>query len=162
MYQKTRKGWEEAKERKYHLGARTHTALMLVVGAKPVAVLAQQWQAIGCPADVGELLERGGFIELAQLGSANADSHGEPEKVDHGSSHASANDVSRFLDASLFLEQTVMTAAGIRSYFFQLKLQKCGTIPDLRSMLPHYEKLMVKGGKPQAKVLIDEARRLLA
>src|SRR5438477_475397 len=120
MYQKTHKGMEEAKERKHRLAARTHTALMLVVGAKPAPLLAEQWRAIGAPPDVEEVLVRGGFIELAQLGTANADTHTEPAKaaaVTPTPGPVSASDAQRFLEAELFMEQTVMSTSGLRSYF---------------------------------------------
>ena len=94
---------------------------MLVVGAKPAPLLAEQWRAIGAPPDVEEVLVRGGFIELAQLGTANADTHTEPAKAAAPATPSptpgpvSASDAQRFLEAELFMEQTVMSTSGLRS-----------------------------------------------
>src|SRR5207253_6493851 len=105
---------------------------------------------------------------LAQLGTANADTHTEPAKAAAPATPSptpgpvSASDAQRFLEAELFMEQTVMSTSGLRSYFFQLKLQKCSNLEDLRAMLPYYEQIIGKGGgEPQARVLAGEAKRLL-
>jgi hypothetical protein len=161
LYQKTAKGMEEAKERKYKLEPRTRTALMLVIGAKPAQILVDQWRAIGAPQNVEQVLVTGGFIEATGLTAANMGEHREAVESTHGPVTPS-NTAQRFLDAELFMEQTVMSVSGLKSYFFQLKLQKCGNLEDLRAMLPYYESVITKGGgETQAKVLVEEVKRML-
>jgi hypothetical protein len=159
LYTKTAKGIEEARERKHKLDGRTHTALMLVAGTKPAEVLMDQWRAIGAPSNVEQVLVTGGFIEAVQQASANA---AQIDLPNDATGTALSGDAHRFLEAELFMEQTVMSAAGFRSYFFQLKLQKCSTVDDLAELLPAYEKMIEKGsGEQQARVLSHEARRIL-
>jgi hypothetical protein len=159
LYRKTPKGWEEARERKHRLDHRTHTALMLVVGAKPASLLTEQWRAIGAPLDVEEVLVRGGFIESTALAAANAEHH-EAQPSPDGVAHP--EDVQHFLDAELFMEQTSMSTSGLRSYFFQLRLQRCETLDDLRELYPDYARVVARcGNERQTQVLRDEAKRLL-
>ncbi len=61
------------------------------------------------------------------------------------------------------MDSSVTNAGGLKSYLFQLKLSKCGTMDDLRAILPDYEKFMAKQvGDAGAQVFVAEMKSLLA
>jgi hypothetical protein len=151
VYRKTPKGEEEVKTRGARLPQKLRTLLILTDGTKKLAELQEVAKRLGIAADSLGTLEAQGLIErAAPAGAAPVAATGGDE-------------VQRFQAAQRFMNDTVVNALGIRSFFFVLKLEKCGTRAELREILDGYGKAIEKGaGAAEAAVLAEHARALLA
>jgi hypothetical protein len=82
-----------------------------------------------------------------------------------GATQASAppqDEFQRFSAAKRFMNETVVNALGMRSFFFTPKLEKASTRADLAEMLEEYGKAIAKGtSAEEAAVLIERAREML-
>ena len=154
LFRKTPKGTEEIELRKHKLSPRLRSVLLFVTGTKTAAELAEMAKAIGSPDDTLEQLATGGFIEaVSEAGGVPA----APGKAPGGQTPAE-----RFIAAHRFMDTSVMNAGGLKSYLFQLKLSKCGTMDELRAILPAYEKFMAKQvGDAGARVFVAEMKLLI-
>jgi hypothetical protein len=152
LYQKTRKGEEEIKNRQLKLPPKLRTMLILIDGKKTLAQLNALAGQLGAGDDYAAQLEGHGLI----AGGASA-----PPAA--ASAAAPANEeFERFGAARRFMNETVVNALGMRSFFFVLKLEKCGTRADLATLLDDYAKAITKGAdENEAKVLVERVRELL-
>ena len=157
VYRKTRKGEEEIKTRSAKLAQKLRTLLILIDGTKKLVELQEVAKRLGIPEDSLAALETQGLIERAAAAAPAAAPGAAPGAPPAGS------EVERFQGAQRFMNDTVVNALGIRSFFFVLKLEKCGTRAELREILGDYGKAIEKGaGAAEAAVLAEHARALLA
>src|SRR5262249_36308492 len=120
--------------------------LILTDGQKSAADLRAAAQRMLVKGDCLELLESQGFIEPAQARAAAP----------------VGDEFTRFRAAKGFMNETVVNALGIRSFFFTMKLEKCATREDLRNILGDYSVAIAKGaGSAEAEVLTERAQELL-
>jgi hypothetical protein len=152
LFRKTPKGAEEIETRRHKLAPRLRSVLLLVTDARTAAELRGMAKAIGSPDDFLEQLVGGGFIEAtpgeAALPAASAPSGRTPAE--------------RFIAAHRFMDSSVVTAGGLRSYLFQLKLSKCGSMEELHAILPDYGKFMATHlGEAGAQLYLYELKSML-
>jgi hypothetical protein len=153
VYQKTRKGEDEIKARGAKLSQKLRTMLILIDGSKNLGQLGGLAKQLGVAEDYIALLEGQGLI--AKAGPAPAADGGRPAATPR-------DEFQRFSAAQRFMNETVVNALGMRSFFFTLKLEKCSTRAELRELLEDYGKAIAKGaGADEAAVLTERAREML-
>jgi hypothetical protein len=150
-YAKTDRGVEEVKNQASTLPRKLRSALLLVFASKTATQLREQGTAIGAPENFLEQLLAMGLIE--PLGGPRAQSPATQQPK---------TPAERFIAASRFIEQSVANEAGLKAFFFQLKVQKCSSAEDLALLVPAYEEFMRKNAGPEsAQVHGAELRGLL-
>jgi hypothetical protein len=153
LYQKTRKGEEEIKNRQLKLPPKLRTMLILIDGRKTIAQLNALAAQLGTGDDYAAQLEGHGLI--AGGTSAAVPPTTSPAEPANG-------EYERFAIARRFMNETVVNALGMRSFFFVLKLEKCSTRAELATLLEDYGKAIAKGAdQNEASVLVERARELL-
>lgn len=148
IYRKTGKGEEEIRTRSAKLPPKLRTMLILVDGVKPYAELLRVAQQLGAGDNFAKTLADVGLIEAAGGAQPAA---------------APKDEFERFRAAKRFMNDTAVNALGVRSFFFTLKVEKCGNREDLVNLMEDYEKALGKGFEPgEAAVLAQQMRELLA
>jgi hypothetical protein len=151
-YSKTPKGIEVIEKRSDLLPRKLRSALLLVFASKTESELREQGAAIGAPPDFLEKLLQAGLIQ-ALRGESGASPAAQ---------HLPTTDTERFIAGARLMEQSVANEAGLKAFFFQLKLQKCGNTADLLELAPAYGEFMEKhAGSEAAALYVRELRRLL-
>jgi hypothetical protein len=70
--------------------------------------------------------------------------------------------VQRFVAAKELMNALVVDAAGLRSFFIVLKLERCSTMPDLVALMGHFERVLARGaGAIIAAQMTQRMRALL-
>ena len=160
IYRKTALGSAEITGRKLKLNPRVRTMLILVDGAQPEFILREEGVKVGAPTGFVEELLKLGLIEKAgraQGGPAPA-ANAEPTPTAAKAPGAQGDEYSRFRAAKDLMNVTIVDALGIKSFFFTLKLERAGTVADLRELAQAYRDAIAKAdGEAAADVL---ARRL--
>lgn len=153
IYQKTNKGFEEIRSRRYKLPKKPRVLLILVDGKTPLDVVLGQARALGIEESVvGELIAEG-FISLQAPLSAAV------ERAFPGDHDAEDS----FRTAQRFMNESVVNALGVRAIFFTMKLERCATLADLRGLLDAYERALAKSGDPvYTEILTAKARSLVS
>jgi hypothetical protein len=152
VYRKTPKGEQEIRARSAKLTQKLRTMLILIDGTKDKLQLNGMAKQLGVADDYLASLESLGLIEAggASAGAAAADAAAPQDEFE------------RFRAAQRFMNQTVVNALGMRSFFFTLKLEKCSNRAELAEMLDEYAKAVAKGADDnEAGVLTARARELL-
>ena len=153
IYRKTERGQTEIGNRKLRLNPRLRTMLILIDGMQPELLVKEEAQKVGAPADFLEQLLKLGLVEKA--GQAATPAAATPEAAPAG---PAGGEFERFRIAKDFMNVTIVDALGIKSFFFTLKLERAGTLADLRELAQPYRDAIAKAeGEAQAEVL---SRRL--
>jgi hypothetical protein len=154
IFHKTPKGEEEIKARTAKLPQKMRTMLILIDGTKNAGQLEALAKQLGITEDYIKLLQGEGLI--AAVGGTPGAAAKPP------SSAPPRDEFQRFSEAKRFMNETVVNALGMRSFFFTLKLEKAGTRADLAELLDDYSKAIAKGtSAEEAAVLVERARELL-
>jgi hypothetical protein len=83
-----------------------------------------------------------------------------PAETDTGAAGLSAGQ--RFTAAKELMNGLAVDAVGLRSFFFVLKLEKCGSGKELFGLMDGFQKLLVKGiGETTASAMTVQVRQLL-
>lgn len=155
VYAKTAAGLEEVKSRKLKLAPKLRTMLILIDGSKPLLILREEAAALGVPADFIEQLEGLGLV--APVAGAGA-----PRAVRAAPPGAKMDPVAHFRMAQQFMNDTAVSALGIKAFFFTLKMEKCATVDDLRGMVDTYRAAIAKAsGEAEAEVLVRRLEEIL-
>jgi hypothetical protein len=162
IYTKTPAGTAEVTNRKMKLAPRLRTMLILVDGVHPEFLLREEAEKVGAPADfldqllALQLIEKSGQVNAAAKVAAAAGSG------DTAPAAAAADEFSRFRAAKDFMNVTVVDALGIKSFFFTLKLERAGTVNDLRGLADAYQAAIEKGSsREEAVVLVERLKVML-
>ncbi len=156
IYRKTQGGMGEITHRKLKLNARVRTMLILIDGVQPEFLLKEEAAKVGAPLDFVEQLLGLGLIEKLG-GAAPATVAGFPPRP-----APAGDEFSRFRVAKGFMNVTIVDALGIRSFFFTLKLERAGTLADLRELAPAYREALAKAlDETQADVLAGRLEDML-
>jgi hypothetical protein len=155
IYRKTERGAAEVKDRKLKLSPRVRTMLILIDGVMPEFMLKEDASRVGAPADFIEQLLAAGLIERIQgAGAAPA----AAARV----APATGDEFARFREAKDFMNSTIVDALGIKSFFFTLKLERAGTVADLRELVDPYREAMAKAeGWEHAAVMAARLKEML-
>ena len=154
IYRKTARGTQEIAQRKVKLNPRVRTMLILIDGLQPELLVKEEAAKVGAPADFLEQLLRQGLIEKAGRVAGAA--------VPAPATQAAPDEYSRFRAAKDFMNVTIVDALGIKSFFFTLKLERAGTVADLRELAGSYREALAKSeGDAQAVVLAARLEEML-
>jgi hypothetical protein len=164
IYVKTNKGTEEVSRRTYHLNHRLRTLLIMIDGVRPAFELVEAAQRIGLEPNFLADLARDGFITLKKPGAMGAGSTAASvEEVVETLPPPTSEDADHFLRAQQAMNDIIVDKLGsIRGYGMMLKLQRAGTVAELRTLLTEFHGALVKRLTPQeAQALTDRVRSLL-
>jgi hypothetical protein len=159
IYIKTPLGIDEVQQRKLNLAPRLRTMLIMIDGRKPVSVLKQDATKFGCPENFIESLEAAGLI--ARLGStvgapapkvavtapaASTDSIATTTSAAASSVPVEPiqDEYARFRVAKDFMITTAVNSLGMKAFFFTLKLERAGTVDDLRELVKPFQDALTK------------------
>ena len=155
VYRKTARGAAEVKERRAKLSPRLRTMLILVDGTATRAKLAQDAARVGAPADFLDQLAAAGLVE--RLGGV------APREAQRAAAPAApADEFERFRAAKQFMNDTIVDALGIKSFFFTMKLERAGVLADLRDLAGPYREAIAKArGEAEAELLATRLEAML-
>ncbi|HZQ60461.1 MAG TPA: hypothetical protein VFC24_03875 [Casimicrobiaceae bacterium] len=158
-YAKTPTGVEEISARRNNLRGKMRTMLILIDPAKSVDELRDQASRIGAPSDFLDTLVNDGYI--APVGAAANNASATEAGAEPGTP-VTPDELARFREAKAFMNETVVSALGIRAFMFTLKLERCATRADLGQLLPDYERALRKTtSEAEARAMADRVRELL-
>jgi hypothetical protein len=151
------------------LNSKHRLLFIMIDGRLSVADLMRQGHRLGIEENAFHLLEENGFIR-------NISSVSKPDSTDLSTGINSQNTTisadsepnlnkeiaDPYYHAQNFMRETIVDAAGIRSYFFILKLEQTMNLEDLKALLPQYEKTLRKGlGDIAANMLIEKLKSIM-
>ena len=155
VYYKTPKGEEEIKTRAAKLPQKLRTMLIMIDGTKTAGDLGEIAKRLSISEDFIAALEGQGLVARAGAGTG-----GSPSPA--AATPAGSDEVARFVAAQRFMNDTVVDALGIRSFFFSMKIEKCASRAELAQLLDEYAQAITKAAGPeQASVVVERARELL-
>jgi hypothetical protein len=153
---RTEKGHSEIVEGRRNLRGKVRTLLFLIDPAKSAEQIEQQANQIGATYEqLAQLIVDGYVVELG-TGTAVAANDEQAASV------GAIDEVGRFRIAKAFMNDTIVDALGIRAFLFTLRLERCATRADLKTLLPDYGRSLTKKLPPSdAGVLIERTGELL-
>ncbi|TFW16095.1 hypothetical protein [Duganella callida] len=166
IYDKTAKGREEIATRKHQLATRLRTLLVLVDGRRPEDELLRNVAGLGLTASALQELLDGGYIVLAT--SYASLSEPEPEPLPEAEAAPlpglpTPEQVRQFQSVYDFYNKTIKSTMGLRGFTLQLKVEKAGSVDDLRQLrTPYLEGVTKAKGRDTAALLVQQLDQLLA
>jgi hypothetical protein len=170
IYDKTAKGREEIATRRYQLAPRLRTLLVLVDGHKPEEELLRNVAGLGLTANAVRDLLAQEFIVLATSYAALPEPEPVPVPVPtptpapaiETTSLPTASQVQQFQSVYDFYNKTIKSTMGLRGFTLQLKVEKAGTVDDLRQLRdPYLEAVQKAKGRDAALQLAQQLDSLL-
>jgi len=153
IYRKTDLGQAEVGARKLKLNPRVRTMLILIDGAQDEPAVRDEAEKVGAPPNFLDELKRLGLIEQVRETAMATTPANSPHAKD---------EYERFRAAKDFMNVTIVDAMGIKSFFFTLKLERAGTLDDLRGLKDAYENAIAKAeGTSQAQVFGRRLKQLI-
>jgi hypothetical protein len=157
IYDKTAKGREEIATRKYLLASRLRTLLVLVDGQRTQEALLRNVAGLGLTDSALQELLAGGYIALA--GSAAAPPMAPAEPLP---GPAAPDPVQQFQSVYDFYNKTIKRTMGLRGFTLQLKVEKAGSVDELRQLRdPYVEAVQKAKGRDAAALLARQLDQLL-
>jgi hypothetical protein len=157
IYIKTPLGIDEIQDRKLNLAPRLRTMLIMIDGHKPVSVLRENATKFGCPEDFIESLLAAGLI--AKVGATAGIAVSAPTVAANASVASSdspaptapltaaqpvQDEYARFRIAKDYMNTAVVNSLGMKAFFFTLKLERAGTVDDLRGLVKPFQDALTK------------------
>lgn len=145
IFDKTDKGREEIATRKHHLAPRLRSLLVLVDGKHQTEDLLRKVAGLGLTEQaLTELLEHA-FIEAVEtLPLAAAPAEPVEAAAQSVAGGGLAEGESQFQALYNFFTETIRSALGLRGYALQLKVERCTSIDDFRSLRQAYLDAVLK------------------
>lgn len=154
VYRKTDLGMAEVGARKLKLNPRVRTMLILIDGAQDEPTVRDEAEKVGAPPNFLEELTRLGLVEQVREAAMKSVPANAP---------SAAGEFERFRAAKDFMNVTIVDAMGIKSFFFTLKLERAGTVDDLRELREAYLAAIAKAsGSVQAQIFGQRLKHFLA
>jgi hypothetical protein len=163
---KTQKGQEEIRTRKYKLGGKARMLLLLVDGQHPAFVLREQAQKMSLPEDTLDALVAEGYVEARRgvSGSAPAaDASAVASATNQASGERPADNerFTQFTAARRLMTESIFSALGLKGFLFSLKIEKTSNLDDVRALIPEYERVMIKAlSEEGASLFVKRLREL--
>ena len=167
IYDKTAKGREEIATRKYQLAPRLRTLLVLVDGHKPEEELLRNVAGLGLTVSAVKELLAQEFIVLATSYAALPEPAQEPEPAAvpppvETTSLPTSSQVAQFQSVYDFYNKTIKSTMGLRGFTLQLKVEKAGSVDELRELRDSYLEAVQKAkGRDTAIQLAQQLDSLL-
>jgi hypothetical protein len=162
IYDKTAKGREEIATRKFQLASRLRALLVLVDGHRSEQELLRSVAGLGLTeAALQELLEQGYILLAASYASLQEpEPEAEPEAAPPP---VAADPVQQFRSIYNFYNKTIKSTMGLRGFTLQLKVEKAGSVDELRDLrAPYLEGVTKAKGRDTAALLAQQLDQLLA
>lgn len=137
ILEKSSKGSDEIRTRKYKLTGKARMLLLLIDGQMPAFLLREQGAKMGLPADTLDMLFEQGFIEVHRATAPAAT--GAIDETGTGEER-----FSQYSNCRRLMTESVFGALGLRGFLFTLKIEKTGNLDDLRALMPEYQRLLTK------------------
>jgi hypothetical protein len=162
IYDKTDKGREEIATRKFQLASRLRALLVLVDGRRPEEELLRNVAGIGLTQSaLQELLEQGYIVLTTSYASLPEPEEAEPAAT--AAMAAPADPVQQFRSVYDFYNKTIKSTMGLRGFPLQLKVEKAGSVAELRELrAPYLEGVTKAKGRDTAALLVQQLDQLLA
>ena len=170
IYDKTAKGREEIATRKYQLAPRLRTLLVLVDGHKPEEELLRNVAGLGLTVNaLQELLAQElivlttSYAVLPETAPASAQAPAPVAQAEvETTSLPTVSQVQQFQSVYDFYNKTIKSTMGLRGFTLQLKVEKAGTVDELRELRdPYLEAVQKAKGRDVAIQLAQQLDQLL-
>lgn len=170
IYDKTAKGREEIATRKYQLAPRLRTLLVLVDGHKPEEELLRNVAGLGLTVNaLQELLAQElivlttSYAVLPETAQAPAPAPAPVAQAEvETTSLPTVSQVQQFQSVYDFYNKTIKSTMGLRGFTLQLKVEKAGTVDELRELRdPYLEAVQKAKGRDLAIQLAQQLDQLL-
>ena len=167
IYDKTAKGREEIATRKYQLAPRLRTLLVLVDGHKPEEELLRNVAGLGLTVNALQELLAQELIVLTTSYAVLPETAQAPAPVTQAevetTSLPTVSQVQQFQSVYDFYNKTIKSTMGLRGFTLQLKVEKAGTVDDLRQLRdPYLEAVQKAKGRDAALQLAQQLDSLLS
>jgi hypothetical protein len=165
IFDKTDKGREEIATRKYHLATRVRTLLLLVDGKQRTEDLLQKVTGMGLTEESLTELLNDGFIHAVAATSA-APAQPQPSAAPAAQAAPGVRTLpdgkTQFEAIYHFYTETIKSTIGLRGYGLQMKVEKAGTLEELRDLRrPYLEAVLKAKGNELARSLRNRLDELL-
>ncbi len=146
IYRKTEKGIAEVAASTRSVDRRLRPLLILVDGHRTALSIHALISAIGIRETDFDQLEAGGYIEpiarpaLAGQGGAASQEPG----LQAPAPAARRSSLERYADGKRYLCEVAAEKLGLLSYLFVLKVERCGSVAELRVLLPEFEQAIAR------------------
>lgn len=163
IYVKTAVGLEQVRSLKELLAPATRIAFFMVDGLAPAEEILDELSGLGVTVEDIDRLISAGFIAPRDPPQPPPppDRPVETDALPREREPAAPAGTDYTFIARQFMNETVVNAVGLRSFFFILKLEKASNLKDLRLLLAEYTKLIEKGtASREAEILTRRAREL--
>lgn len=146
IYRKTDKGVAEINGSERTVDRRLRPLLILVDGNRTATYIHSLIGGIGIREEDFDQLISGGFIEPIALpklvpAANDADATGAAAPAVPVQRRGA---VDQYCDGKRYLSETAADRLGLKSFFFQLKLEKTSTPEDLLALLPEFEEALTR------------------
>jgi hypothetical protein len=158
-YTKTEAGIDEIKTRALKLPGPLRNLLLMVDGYKPAAELESIARSLGAPdGAVADLVQRGLIVDGVIRASRRVADDPEitailnPQRVQE-------KDAERYTRLQQTMNDIVRNTMGLRGVFMTMKIEKCMSLADLKTLYPDFETAVIKGaGEQIGKTLCNSVR----
>jgi hypothetical protein len=168
IYDKTAKGRDEIATRKYQLAPRLRTLLVLVDGHRPEEELLRNVAGLGLTASAMQELLAQEMIVLTTSYAALPEAvmapapQPAPAPAEETISAPTNSQVEQFRSVYDFYNKTIKSTMGLRGFTLQLKVEKAGSIDELRELRdPYLEAVQKAKGRDTAIQLAQQLDSLL-
>jgi hypothetical protein len=165
IFDKTDKGREEIATRKYHLSTRLRALLLLIDGKQRTDNLLQKFAGIGLTEDsLTELLNDGYIHAVAAPAPAPevAPTQAVAQPAIAPGARTLPDGQTQFEAIYHFYTETIKSSIGLRGYGLQLKVEKAGSLEELRELRrPYLEAVLKAKGNEIARSLRGRLDELL-
>ncbi|MYM28702.1 hypothetical protein SAMN05192549_108168 [Duganella sacchari] len=164
IYDKTTKGREEIATRKYQLASRLRTLLVLVDGHRSEEELLRNVAGLGLNHSALQELLAQDYIVLATSYASLPEPDPLPLPLPLPPPSTIALDqVQQFQSVYNFYNKTIKSTMGLRGFTLQLKVEKAGSVDELRLLrAPYLEGVTKAKGRDTAALLVQQLDQLLA
>ncbi len=159
-YSKTQAGTDEIKTRALKLPGPVRNLLLMVDGYKTAAELESIARSLGAPdGAVADLVQRGLIADGAiRVGRSVAD---DPDiTAVLNPQRAMEKETERYTRLQQTMNDIVRNTMGLRGVFMTMKIEKCMSLADLKTLYPAFETAVIKGaGEQVGKTLCLSVRK---
>lgn len=160
---KTNAGRDEIQQRTRKLPTVLRSILLIVDGDRSARHLRDLIGSLHGPADALEQLESMGLIASSAAVAATqfahmptpGDAFAASAAVPAGNGAGMADTASRYQTLYTLMSETVREHLGIRGYFLQLKIERCGNSEELAELLPDLSAALAKARKDDIAAEIE-------
>ncbi|MTV37545.1 hypothetical protein [Duganella radicis] len=163
IYDKTAKGREEIATRKFQLASRLRALLVLVDGHRSEQELLRNVAGLGLTAAALQELQEQGYIVLATSYVSLPEPEATAPPPSPSLPESAVDPVRQFQSVYDFYNKTIKSTMGLRGFTLQLKVEKAGSVDELRQLRdPYVEAVQKAKGRDMAALLAQQLDQLLA